>query len=76
MEMKSRVVQLCIDVTTWSIVVILRLRRIQVKREIVRIVIGIVVKIDETLEIKNEQVCTVGAHVSRLMAKSSRLMKI
>ena len=41
MEMKSRIVQLCIDVTTWSIVVILRLRRIQVKREIVWIVIEI-----------------------------------
>ena len=41
MEMKSRIVQLCIDVTTWSIVVILRLRSIQVKREIIRIVIGI-----------------------------------
>ena len=41
MEMKSRVVQLCIDVSTWSIVNVLRLRRIQVKGEIVRIMTGI-----------------------------------
>ena len=36
-EIKSRVVQLCIDVSTWSLVAILRLERIQVKGEIVRI---------------------------------------
>ena len=38
MEMKSRVVQLCIDVSIWSMVAILELGRIQIKREIVRIV--------------------------------------
>jgi len=38
MEMKSKVVQLCIDVSTWSMVAILRLGRIRVKGEIVRIV--------------------------------------
>ena len=37
MEMKSRVVQLCIDVSTRSMVAILELGRIQVKGEIVRI---------------------------------------
>ena len=37
MERKSRVVQLCIDVSTWNMMTILRLERIQVKREIVRI---------------------------------------
>ena len=41
MEMKSRVVQLCIDVSTWSMVPILELGCIQVKGEIVRIVTGI-----------------------------------
>ena len=35
--MKSRVVRLCIDVGTWNKMAILRLRRIQIKREIVRI---------------------------------------
>jgi len=39
--MKLRFVQLCIDVSTWNIVAILGLRRIQVKVEIVRIMIGI-----------------------------------
>jgi len=39
--MKSRVVQLCIVVSTWSMVAILGLRRIQIKGEIVRIVTGI-----------------------------------
>ena len=37
MEMKSTVVQLCINVSTWSMVTILGLRRIQIKRKIVRI---------------------------------------
>ena len=37
-EMKSRIVQLCIDVSTWSMAVILGLRHIQVNGEIVRIV--------------------------------------
>jgi len=41
MEMKLKVVQLCIDVSTWSMMAILGLRRIQVKREIVRIMTGI-----------------------------------
>jgi len=36
--MKSRVVQLSIDVSTWSMVAILRLGRIQVKGDIIRIV--------------------------------------
>jgi len=36
MDMKSRVVQLCIDVSTWSMVDILGLGHIRVKREIVR----------------------------------------
>ena len=31
MEMKSRIVQLCIDVSTWSMMAILELERIQVK---------------------------------------------
>ena len=39
--MKSRVIQLCINVSTWSIVAILGLEHIQVKREIVRIEIEI-----------------------------------
>jgi len=38
MEMKSRVIHLCIDVSTWSMVTILRLECIQVKGEIVKIV--------------------------------------
>ena len=38
MEMKSTIVQLCIDVSTWSMVAIFRLGHIQVKGEIVRIV--------------------------------------
>ena len=38
MEIKSRVVQLCIDVSTWSMVAILGLGRIQVKGQISRIV--------------------------------------
>ena len=37
MEVKSRVVQLCIVMSTWSMVAIFELRRIQVKRKIVRI---------------------------------------
>ena len=37
MEMKSRVVQLCINVSTWSMVAILGLGRIRVDEEIVRI---------------------------------------
>ena len=36
MEMKSRFVQLCVDVSTWSMVAIFRLGRIRVKGEIVR----------------------------------------
>jgi len=39
--MKSRVVKLCIDVNTWSMVTILRLKCIQVKGKIVRIITGI-----------------------------------
>ena len=38
MEMKSSVVQLCIDVSTWSMVAILRLESFRVKEEIVRII--------------------------------------
>ena len=41
MEKKSRVVQLCIDVSTWSMVAIFGLCRIQVKEKIVRIMTGI-----------------------------------
>ena len=41
MKMKSRVVQLCIDVSTWSMLVILGLGCIQVKGKIVRIMTGI-----------------------------------
>jgi len=41
MEMKSRIVQLCIDASTWSMVAIFRLGGIPVKGEIIRIVIGI-----------------------------------
>jgi len=43
---------------------------------VIRIVTGIlVVKIDEASEIKNGQLCIVGAQTSRFMAKGSRLMK-
>ena len=38
MKMKSRIVQLCIDMSIWSMVAIIRLGRIQVKKKIVRIV--------------------------------------
>ena len=41
MKIKSRIVQLCIDVSTWSMVTNLRFVHIQVKREIVRIMTGI-----------------------------------
>ena len=41
MVMKSRIVQLCIDMSTWSMVTILRFGHIQVKGEIVRIMTGI-----------------------------------
>jgi len=41
MEMKSRVVQLFIDVITWNMMVILGIGCIQVNGEIVRIVTGI-----------------------------------
>jgi len=41
MEMKSRVVQLCIEVSTWSMMAIFGLERIRVKGKIVRIVSGI-----------------------------------
>ena len=41
MKMKSRVVQLCIDMSTWSIIATLGLERIQVKWEIVTIMTGI-----------------------------------
>jgi len=41
MEVKLRVVQLYIDVSTWSMVTILGLVRIQVKGEIVMIMTGI-----------------------------------
>ena len=41
MEMKSKVVQLCIDVSTWSMVAVLGLEHVQVKRGIVRIMTGI-----------------------------------
>jgi len=50
MEMKSRVAQLCISISTWSMVAILGLGCIQVKGEYI-------VKADEALEIK-EQTCT------------------
>jgi len=39
--MKLKVVQLCIDVSTWSMVVILGLGHIKVKGEIIRIMTGI-----------------------------------
>jgi len=41
MEMNSRVVQLCIDVSIWSMVAILGFGRIRVKGKIIRIVTGI-----------------------------------
>jgi len=41
MEMKSRVIQLCIDVSTWNMVAIFGLGHIQVKEEIDRIVTAI-----------------------------------
>ena len=40
MEMKLKVVQLCIDMSIWSLVAILELGRIPIKGEIVRIVTG------------------------------------
>jgi len=41
MKMKSMFAQLCIDVSIWIMVAILGLERIQVKEDIVRIVIEI-----------------------------------
>ena len=41
MEIESRIVQLCINVSTWIMMTILGLKHIQVKEEIVRIMIGI-----------------------------------
>jgi len=41
MEMKSRIIQLCIDASTWSMVAMLGLGHIQVKGKIVRIMTGI-----------------------------------
>ena len=41
MKMKSRIIQLCIDVSTWSMMAILGLKCIQIKEKIVRIVIRI-----------------------------------
>jgi len=41
MKMRSSFVQLCVDASTWSMVAILGLERIRVKREIIRIVTGI-----------------------------------
>jgi len=41
MEMKLIFVQLCIDVSTWSMAAIPKIGRIQVKRKIVRIMTGI-----------------------------------
>ena len=37
MEMKSRVVQLCIDISTWTMVAILRLGYIQVKKDLLEL---------------------------------------
>jgi len=73
--MKSKIVQLFVDVSTWSTITILRLGRIQVKREIIRIVTQIRVKVKKFRD--QEQIdLLVGAHASRLMANGSRLMKI
>ena len=55
MEMKSRVVQLGIDVSTWSMVLFSDLDVFK-SRGIIRIVSGIVVQVEEASEIKNTQV--------------------
>ena len=57
-------VQFCVDASTGSMVAILRVGRIQVKREIVRIVIRIYREGYEASEIKNGQLCIIGAHAS------------
>ena len=60
MVIKSRFVKLCIDVSTWSMVLFSDLDVFK-SRGIIRIVSGIVVQVEEASEIKNTQVCTVGA---------------
>ena len=50
--MKSRVVQLCIDVSIKSMVAILRLGCNQIMRVIVMIMIKYIVKVDKISEIK------------------------
>ena len=72
--MKSRVVQLYIDVSTWNMMSILELGRIQVKGGLLGLWLEYVVKVDEASEIKNKQICTVGAQTSRLVANDSWLM--
>jgi len=52
MEMKSRVVQLYIDVSTRNMMAILRLGCIQVNGEIIRIVTQYIVKKDKASEVK------------------------
>ena len=43
-EMEMKFIQLCVDASTWSMVAILRLGRIQVKGEIIRIMTGILLE--------------------------------
>ena len=52
MEMKSRVVQLCIDVSTWSMISILGFELIQVNERLLGLSLEYVLKVDETSEIK------------------------
>ena len=75
MEMKLKVIQLCIDVSIWSMVAILGLECIQVKGEIIRIMTGIYREGRQGFRVKNEQLCVIVTQASRLMTKGSRLMK-
>ena len=52
MKMTSRVVQLCIDMSIWSMAGILRLGRIQVKRRLLGLRLKYVVKVDKALKIE------------------------
>ena len=47
MKMKSRLVQLCMNASTWSMVAILELGCIRVKGEIVRILTRHIMKVDK-----------------------------
>ena len=67
MELKSRFVQLCIDVSIWNMVVILELGRIQVKGEIVRIMTRIHHKGRRNFKAKNGHAQGVVHSISQLI---------